>query len=88
MPKDFDSISEAELRALWRKYSDEMIAEMYGVTKQQVKMKRKEFGITPITNALYGREEELIEYLKGFKKPNGGKVYNIQASIRLKITEE
>lgn len=88
MPKDFDSISEAELRELWRKNSDEMIAEMYGVTKQQVKAKRKEFGITPITNALYGREEELIAYLKEYEKSDKEKVYNIQASIRLKITEE
>ncbi len=52
-PEDFKKISKQELYKLWfgerlwdTPMTDGQIAKMYGVTKQEVKDKRKEKGIT------------------------------------------
>ena len=37
--KDFKDITEKELRILWKAHPDSIIAEMYGVTKEEVTQK-------------------------------------------------
>ena len=51
--QDFNKITRIELYNLWwgkdwwkKPYSDRQIAELYGVTKKDVKAKRKELGLT------------------------------------------
>lgn len=51
--KDFKDITEKELRILWKEHSDSIIAELYGVKKEEVTQKRKEFHINPETDRFY-----------------------------------
>ena len=46
MDRDWTSISKEDLFDLIRENTNKMIAEMYGVTVNQVRYKRKKFGIT------------------------------------------
>jgi len=47
-PEEFSAIDKLELYKLWFKkaLTDKQVATLYGVTKQDVKNKRKEFGYT------------------------------------------
>lgn len=52
--KDFNKLSKIELYNLWFRdaLTDTQIAKMYGVTKQQVKSKRKQYNIKYINSAV------------------------------------
>jgi len=70
--KDFKDITEKELRILWKEHPDSIIAEMYGVTKEEGTQKRKEFHINPETDRFYDViNGELVynkEYIEWFRK--------------------
>ena len=46
MDRDWTSISKEDLSKLTMENTNKMIAEMYGVTVNQVRYKRKKFGIS------------------------------------------
>ena len=61
---DFEKLTKIELYNLWfrKALTDKQIAKLYGVTKQQVKEKRKKYNIKYLNSA--------VLYLAG------GKAYN------------
>lgn len=53
-PEDFEKITKVELHRLWfnEALTDKKVAILYGVTKQDVKEKRRQFKLTMITAAM------------------------------------
>lgn len=64
-PDEFKKLTRPELHKLWFRdaLTDGQIAKKFGVTKQEVKQKRKELNLHMFNSA--------ISYLMGGKKYNG-----------------
>ncbi len=70
LPADFYRMTRSQMERLYEHICDDTIAKMYGITKDEVTKRRRDFGVTPLYASLtkLERENECIKELEELLK--------------------